>query len=291
MGSVAVDVGLGVAVGVGVDDALGDAEGDDVGDPPPLAQPVNSRPAARTTAVADETLVPLRIMPSPVMPDCSPVIIGRGGDRPIWPRDRYRERVTRIIAGRAGSLVLDVPDAGTRPTSDRVRESLFGALESSDALRGAAVLDLYAGSGALALEAVSRGAASADLVERSARAAAVIQRNAARVAKAVGAGAAIRVHRSAADTFLRAARGPFDLVFLDPPYDVGEAELSSTLALLVPTLSSGADVVIERAARSPRPGLPDGLVATRDKRYGDTAVWWATASGGTGHPTPASQSR
>nr|BFF11725.1 hypothetical protein GCM10025699_30280 [Microbacterium flavescens] len=65
--------------------------------------------------------------------------------------------MTRIIAGRAGSLTLEVPDAGTRPTSDRVRESLFGALESADALRGAAVLDLYAGSGALALEAISRG--------------------------------------------------------------------------------------------------------------------------------------
>ncbi|MFC8681463.1 16S rRNA (guanine(966)-N(2))-methyltransferase RsmD [Microbacterium ureisolvens] len=186
--------------------------------------------------------------------------------------------MTRIIAGRAGSLSLDVPDAGTRPTSDRVRESLFGALESADALRGAAVLDLYAGSGALALEAVSRGAASADLVEKSAKAAAVAQRNAGRVAKAVGRDAAIRVHRSSADAFLRAARGPFDLVFLDPPYDVGETELASTLALLEPLLSTGADVVIERAARSPEPALPDGMIATRSKRYGDTALWWATTS-------------
>ena len=191
---------------------------------------------------------------------------------------RYRERVTRIIAGRAGSLPLDVPDAGTRPTSDRVRESLFGALESADVLHGAAVLDLYAGSGALALEAVSRGAASADLVEKSARAAAVAQRNAGRVAKAVGTDAVIRVHRSAADAYLRAARGPFDLAFLDPPYDVGEAELATTLALLVPLLAPGADVVIERAARSPHPSLPPGLVATRDKRYGDTALWWATTA-------------
>jgi 16S rRNA (guanine966-N2)-methyltransferase len=194
------------------------------------------------------------------------------------PADRYRERVTRIIAGRAGSLMLDVPDAGTRPTSDRVRESLFGALESADALRGAAVLDLYAGSGALGLEAVSRGATSADLVEKSPRAATIAQRNASRVAKAVGTDGAIRVHRSSADAFLRAARGPFDLVFLDPPYDVGETELSSTLALLVPVLSAGADIVIERAARSPEPSLPDGLVPTRSKRYGDTAMWWATTA-------------
>ena len=98
--------------------------------------------------------------------------------------------MTRIIAGRAGSLTLEVPDAGTRPTSDRVRESLFGALESADVLRGAAVLDLFAGSGALALEAISRGAASADLVEKSPRAAAVIQRNITRVAKSVGRDAA-----------------------------------------------------------------------------------------------------
>ena len=186
--------------------------------------------------------------------------------------------MTRIIAGRAGSLPLDVPDAGTRPTSDRVRESLFGALESADVLHGAAVLDLYAGSGALALEAVSRGAASADLVEKSARAAAVAQRNAGRVAKAVGTDAVIRVHRSAADAYLRAARGPFDLVFLDPPYDVGEAELAATLALLVPLLAPGGDVVIERAARSPQPSLPPGLAATRDKRYGDTVLWWATTA-------------
>jgi len=174
--------------------------------------------------------------------------------------------------------MLDVPDSGTRPTSDRVRESLFGALESADVLRRAAVLDLYAGSGALGLEAVSRGAASVDLVEKAARAAAVAQRNAKRVAKAIGAEAAIRVHRVAADAFLRSARGPFDLVFLDPPYDLGETQLSSTLALLVPVLAPGADVVIERAARSPEPALPEGLVATRSKRYGDTAMWWATTA-------------
>lgn len=184
--------------------------------------------------------------------------------------------MTRIIAGRAGSLPLEVPDAGTRPTSDRVRESLFGALESADAVRGSAVLDLYAGSGALALEAVSRGATSADLVEKAARAATIAQRNAGRVAKAVGRDAAIRVHRSSADAFLRSTRGTYDLVFLDPPYDVGEAELSTTLGLLVPVLAPHADIVIERASRSPEPALPAGLVATRSKRYGDTALWWAT---------------
>src|SRR5690606_21171619 len=90
--------------------------------------------------------------------------VGAGGRR-------YRGRVTRIISGRAGSLTLAVPDAGTRPTSDRVRESLFGALEAGGLLDGARVVDLFAGSGALALESLSRGAATADLVERNARAA------------------------------------------------------------------------------------------------------------------------
>ena len=183
--------------------------------------------------------------------------------------------MTRIIAGRAGSITLDVPDAGTRPTSDRVRESLFGALESAEALQGAAVLDLYAGSGALGLEAVSRGAASLDLVEKSPRAAAIVERNAAKVAKSLGRDAAIRVHRSAVSAFLGAPRGPYDLVFLDPPYDLPEGELTHALALLTSSLGPGATVVIERAGRSPMPTLPDGLAHERHKKYGDTVLWWA----------------
>lgn len=193
-------------------------------------------------------------------------------------RPGYRGRVTRIIAGRAGSLTLEVPDAGTRPTSDRVRESLFGALESADALRGAAVLDLYAGSGALALEAVSRGARSADLVEKAPRAASVIERNAAKVTKSVGRDAAIAVHRSSATAYLQVARGPFDLVFIDPPYDLAESELTHVLELLAASLAPGATVVVERAKRSPEPSLPAGLVAGRSKRYGDTTLWWSSAA-------------
>lgn len=87
--------------------------------------------------------------------------------------------MTRIIAGAAGGVRLDVPDAGTRPTSDRVRESLFGALETTGLLEGTSVVDLYAGSGALGLEALSRGAAAVDLVERAPRAAQVVRANAA----------------------------------------------------------------------------------------------------------------
>lgn len=188
--------------------------------------------------------------------------------------------MTRIIAGRAGSIVLDVPDAGTRPTSDRVRESLFGALESADAIRGACVLDLYAGSGALGLEAVSRGAVTADLVEKSARAAAIVERNARKVGRSIGRDAAIRVHRASAGAFLTTRRGPYDLAFLDPPYDLGETELTETLELLAGSLADDAIVILERAARSPRPTLPPGVEHTRDKRYGDTVLWWAHHAGG-----------
>jgi 16S rRNA (guanine966-N2)-methyltransferase len=193
--------------------------------------------------------------------------------------------VTRIIAGRAGSIAPEVPDSGTRPTSDRVRESVFGALESADALRGAAVLDLYAGSGALGLEAVSRGAASADLVEKSPRAAAVAQRNAAKVSRAVGRAVEIGVHRSTVQTFLALPRGPFDLVFIDPPYGLPDAELDAALAALRPRLSEGAYVIVERGRRSPSPDWSSaGLQPLRDRSYGDTTMWW-------GQPRAESQSR
>lgn len=185
--------------------------------------------------------------------------------------------MTRIIAGAAGSLPLVVPDAGTRPTSDRVRESLFGALDSAGLIDGAVVLDLYAGSGALALEAVSRGATTADLVEKSPRAATVAERNARAVRRALP-GAAIRVHRSSADAFLRTATTSFDLVFVDPPYDLDDATLASTLALLLPRLVSGAAVIIERSSRSPEPPLPAGLAVGRSRKYGDTVLWWVEAA-------------
>lgn len=183
--------------------------------------------------------------------------------------------MTRIIAGAAGSLALTVPDAGTRPTSDRVRESLFGALESADAMTDAAVLDLYAGSGALALEAISRGAMRADLVEKSPKAASVAERNARTIARAVPR-ARVRVHATAADAFLRTPCGPYDLVFVDPPYGLDDAELGETLRLLVDRLATGGLVIIERATRSGAPRLPDGLALDRSKKYGDTTLWWAT---------------
>lgn len=181
--------------------------------------------------------------------------------------------MTRIIAGAAGSLTLAVPGSGTRPTSDRVRESLFGGLASSGILPGSAVLDLYAGSGALALEAVSRGAASADLVEKAPAAATVAERNVRTVARAVP-DAAMRVHRQSADAFLRSARKTFDLVFVDPPYDLSDADLATTLDLVGGVMADGGLVIVERAARSPEPRVPERLGLLRSKRYGDTGLWW-----------------
>lgn len=192
--------------------------------------------------------------------------------------------MTRIIAGEARGLRLEVPEKGTRPTSDRVRESLFGALESADAIADARVLDLYAGSGALGLEALSRGAASVDLVERSRPAAAIVRRNASTVTKALGA-ATIRVHERAVLSFLTRDAGTYDLVFTDPPYDLGDASMTADLVALSPLLSDDAVVVIERARRSTPPDVAAaGLEIFREKAYGDTVVWWV-------QPVVESQSR
>lgn len=212
---------------------------------------------------------------------------------PPTPRARalsYRERVTRIIAGVAGGTRLEVPDAGTRPTSDRVRESLFGALESAGAIEDARVLDLYAGSGALGLESLSRGARSAELVERGRAAAAIVRRNSATVARAGTLPQAL-VHESTVQRFLTRATGPFDLVFTDPPYDLDDAAMTADLVALAPWLAADALVVIERARRSTLPDLDAaGLELVREKTYGDTAIWWASPRDAD-QPDAESQSR
>ncbi|NUU06784.1 RsmD family RNA methyltransferase, partial [Leifsonia sp. C5G2] len=165
--------------------------------------------------------------------------------------------MTRIVSGFAGSLTLQVPKSGTRPTSDRVREAIFSALDARDAVHGARVLDLYAGSGALGLEAASRGASSVVLVEKSPAAAQVCRRNAAAVTAAARAAKlpppAIEVRAATTQSYLAGAAGPFDLVFLDPPYDVGDAELLAVLTALVPLLSDDAEVCVERSTRTPAP--------------------------------------
>ncbi len=187
--------------------------------------------------------------------------------------------MTRIISGKAGSITLEVPAAGTRPTSDRLRESLFSALESADVIRDASVLDLFAGSGALGLEAASRGASRVELVERSAPAAAIARRNAGKVVRALRGSCTVDVHAATVATFLRrvaasGATGTFDVVFIDPPYDLADDDLGEALELLVPLLHADATVVIERASRSAEPTLPEGLELLRQKKYGDTTLWW-----------------
>ncbi|MGG5258505.1 16S rRNA (guanine(966)-N(2))-methyltransferase RsmD [Phycicoccus avicenniae] len=187
--------------------------------------------------------------------------------------------MTRIIAGTHGGRTLRTPSgSGTRPTSDRVREALFSALDARGAVRGAHVLDLYAGSGALGLEAVSRGARSCLLVESDRRAAATITAN----VRALGL-EAVRVRTSTVGAALAGEPGPddvADLVLLDPPYDVGEDELAAVLGRLAAGwLAPDGLVVVERSSRSPEPAWPHGLERDgKPRRYGETTVWLAVPS-------------
>lgn len=186
--------------------------------------------------------------------------------------------MTRIIAGFAGSLTIAVPGTGTRPTSDRVREAVFSALDARDAIDGMRVLDLYSGSGALGLEAASRGAAHVTLVDRSIQ---TSKANAALILAQAPAGGKPVIESTGApvQAFLSSARAFWDLVFLDPPYELGLPELERALEALVPRLSPGAVVVLERSSRTPAPAWPEGLALERRKDYGDTALYWLAASG------------
>jgi 16S rRNA (guanine966-N2)-methyltransferase len=176
--------------------------------------------------------------------------------------------MTRIIGGRAGGRRISVPPTGTRPTSDRVREALFSLLDARGVLEDAGVLDLFAGSGALGLEALSRGALVATLVERDPRACAVIRSNATAAALT---GALVR--RASVSTFLQRPTETVDLVFVDPPYS---DPVDDVLAALGPWLASGATVVVERDARSPAPTWPDRLVPEEPRAYGETTLHLAT---------------
>ena len=142
-------------------------------------------------------------------------------------------------------------------------------------VEGARVLDLFAGTGALAIEALSRGAASAVLVEQAAPAVAVIRAN----LEALDLTGAATVRRTRAETYLRTQRdGPFDLVLLDPPYAAPVGLVAGLLGRLARTaLAPGAVVVVEAAARAEAPPWPPGLVAEQPRRYGDTALHLATA--------------
>lgn len=179
--------------------------------------------------------------------------------------------MSRIVAGSAGGRRIAVPPTGVRPTSDRVREALFSLLDARGVLLDAAVLDLYAGSGALGLEALSRGAMTATLVERDPRACAVITTN---VSSTGLRGALVR--RAAVTTFLRRPTDTVDLALLDPPYADTEAEVDAALAMLPPWLAAGGLVVVERDTRSRAPAWPEALVAEEPREYGETTLHLAT---------------
>ena len=190
--------------------------------------------------------------------------------------------MTRIIGGIAGSRQLTSPAKATRPTSDRIRESIFNRLASRDRLDGARVLDLYAGTGALALEAISRGALSAVLVEKDGKAAAVCNQNAQLIQKALEKegffDAITKVAHKAVSSFLNTDASEYDLVFIDPPYDVSNAEVIENLETLLPKLAKDAIVMVERSSRSEALAIPAGLELDEEKSYGDTTIYWLLKS-------------
>ncbi len=178
--------------------------------------------------------------------------------------------MTRLISGVAGGRRLKVPRTGVRPTGDRAREALFNSLKALLDLRGAAVLDLYAGSGALGLEALSRGAASVVFVESSPGVLPVLKENLAAVGLPGG-----RVVAGSVPTVVRGApTGPVDLVLADPPYATPVEEVQEVLRALVSGgwLAPGAVVVVERPSREAPWEWPTPLTGLRDRRYGEAQL-------------------
>jgi 16S rRNA (guanine966-N2)-methyltransferase len=182
--------------------------------------------------------------------------------------------VARLISGTAGGRRLATPPGrGTRPTSDRTREGLFSSLVSlTGGLDGRSFLDLYAGSGAVGLEAASRGAARATLVERDSKAARIIRANIEALAASH-----VELVESSVERFLAGEPMAYEVVFLDPPYAdpiAGVLDLLRSGAWLVP----GAIVCVERASRDLSLSWPSGIEELRSRRYGDSALWYGRAS-------------
>ncbi|MFJ1868421.1 16S rRNA (guanine(966)-N(2))-methyltransferase RsmD [Streptomyces sp. NPDC088097] len=188
--------------------------------------------------------------------------------------------MTRVIAGTAGGRRLAVPPGtGTRPTSDRMREGLFSTWESLHGFEGARVLDLYAGSGAVGLEALSRGAAHTLLVEPDAKAAKAIREN----IEAVGLpGAEFRAGKAEQIAAGAAHAEPYDIVFLDPPYEVEHGDLGEILLTLRSNgwLTDDALVTVERRTRSGAFPWPEGFEALRSRKYGEGTLWYGRAAAG-----------
>jgi 16S rRNA (guanine966-N2)-methyltransferase len=180
--------------------------------------------------------------------------------------------MTRIVAGEYGGRRLQTPPGdGTRPTTDRVREAMFSSLQSElGGFAGLRVLDLFAGSGALGLEALSRGADAADFVESDTRVAGVIKRNIADL------GCSGTVLRTTVERFLRVPPPlAYDLVFLDPPYALPTDEVAALVATLAVPAWRMPDsvIVVERSTRDPF-AWPEGVEGLRDKAYGETHLWY-----------------
>ena len=188
--------------------------------------------------------------------------------------------MTRIIGGSAGGRRLQTPKGDlTRPTSDRVREALFSAVQSAlGSLEGLRFLDLYAGSGAVGLEAISRGAAAATLVEQDRRTAGLIRTN----ARTVGLTAADVVTSSVARHLAERPTAPYDVVFLDPPYSLAPAAVAADLGALATNgwLTDQALVVVEHSSRQPLAPRPPGFAEGRERRYGETTLSFGTWTGG-----------
>jgi 16S rRNA (guanine966-N2)-methyltransferase len=179
----------------------------------------------------------------------------------------------RIVGGVAKGRHLAVPPHGTRPTSDRAREALFSTLAALVDIDGARVLDLFAGTGAVGLEALSRGAVHATFVESDRKVATVLAGN----ITTVGLPGAV-VLRCSVESFLLATgtEEPFRIVYADPPYATGEAAVAALLNSLAEPrwLAPGAIVVIERSARGAEPRWPDVIEPIKQKRYGEGVLWY-----------------
>ncbi|MEU1886308.1 16S rRNA (guanine(966)-N(2))-methyltransferase RsmD [Micromonospora sp. WMMD987] len=187
--------------------------------------------------------------------------------------------MTRIVAGTLGGRRIAAPaGAGTRPTSDRVREALFSAVAAEVELVGSRFADLYAGSGAVGLEALSRGAGHVLLVESDPRAARVIRENVA----ALRAAPTARLVTGKVAGVLAAGPdgGPYDVIFADPPYAVPDAEVTALLTALVEHgwLAADALVVVERSTRTGPVDWVRGITAGRSRRYGETTLWYGRRS-------------
>lgn len=178
--------------------------------------------------------------------------------------------MTRVVAGAARGRRLQVPPGGrTRPTADRAREGLFSTLQSLTDLDGARVLDLFAGSGALGLEALSRGAASVVLVEDDRAAVAALRAN----VDAVGLPGALVV-ADRVERYLSGEPEPVDVALLDPPYD---DDVRDVLVALLPWLADDAVVAVERRTRDGDLVWPSGYRPGRSRRYGEATLWYAGA--------------